>query len=119
MQKKKQIKDSQKKKAFIYIGIFIILLLIISVSAIKYNNIQTAKCIGENSQLFIQPGSNNCKAQLDILGNDIKYFNFINCFSERNKCDEIDISKTPVWIINKEKYYKVLNTIKLKELTDC
>ena len=77
------------------------------------------KCISENSQLFIQPGSDNCKKQLSELGVNIKYFNIINCFSERNKCSEIDISKTPVWVINKEKYYKEYNINKLKEKTNC
>ena len=97
----------------------ICLSLIIIVTAIKYNEVQTIKCIGDNSKLFIQPGSNLCNEQIDLLEDKTKYFEIIDCFSEGEKCDEIDVSKTPTWIIKKEKYYKVYNLIKLKELTNC
>ena len=93
-----------QKKLLIFIILGITLALIVVVSAIRYNQIQTIKCIGENSKLFVQPGSRSCQEQIEILGKDIEYINVIDCFSERDKCDEIEISKTPVWIIQKEKY---------------
>jgi len=110
----------ENKKNFIYAIIMVIFVLtIICVSAIKYCQVQIMECVGENSKLFIQPGSKSCNEQIKLLGNKIKYFNVVNCFSERDKCSEIEISSTPAWIIKKDKIYKVYNLNKLKELTNC
>jgi len=103
----------------ILIAIIIFSGLIFTVGAMQYNKVQTLKCIGENSQLLVQPGSKICQEQIEMIGDDIKYLNVINCFSEREKCLDIDISKTPVWIIKKENNYKVYDTNKLKEITGC
>ena len=89
------------------------------VSATKYNHIQEMKCIGERAKLFIQPGSKICDEQITLLGDDIKYIDIVDCFSERDSCDDIDISLTPAWEINKQRIYKLLNVTKLKEKTNC
>jgi len=109
-----------KNTKVIYVTMFILLSLIILVLiAIKYSNIQEAKCIGKNSKLYIQTGSKLGEEQIKIIGENIRYYEIINCFSERDKCENINLSKTPAWIIKNEKSYKVYNLNKLKELTNC
>ena len=92
---------------------------IVSISAIRYTNIKTSKCIVDRTQLFMQPGSSNFKMQLNLLGKDKDKFNIVNCFSEHKKCDGIDIADTPMWKIDNKEIYKVLGIDKLKKLTDC
>ena len=106
-------------KTTIIIGI-VLVCLIASVSAIKYINNKTNKCIGEKTKLFIQSGSKNAVEQINELSDDIIYFDVVDCFSNAEECANIDIANTPTWIINdKERFYKVVNINKLKELTNC
>jgi len=78
---------------------------------------EIAKCIGENSVLYTQLGCSACKAQEDLFGESYEYLNKIDCFYEREKCSEI--TATPTWIINNEKYVGVQSIEKLQELTGC
>jgi len=78
---------------------------------------EIAKCIGENSMLYTQLGCHACQAQEDLFGESYQYLNKIDCFYEREKCAEI--TATPTWLINGEKYVGVQSIEKLKELTKC
>ena len=78
---------------------------------------EVAKCIGENSVLYVQLGCSHCKTQEDMFGDNYKYLNVIDCFYERDKCSEI--SGTPAWIIDDEEHSGVQSIEKLKELTGC
>jgi hypothetical protein len=78
---------------------------------------EIAKCIGENSILYTQLGCSACKAQEDLFGESYQNLNVIDCFYEREKCSEI--TATPTWIINNEKYVGVQSIEKLQELTKC
>ena len=115
----KKNKQNKKKKIFIYSLMIIFLSSILVVGAMKYNEVQTMKCIGENSQLFVQPGSNKCQEQTEIFGENIKYLEVTDCFSERNKCKNIEIASTPIWIVNGEEYKDLYNLNSIKELTHC
>ena len=101
----------------------IIAIIIIGTLAIKDRDstpeIKLVKCIGENSILYAQTGCSACKTQEDLFGENYKYLNNINCKLETQKCIEVNITKTPTWIINKEKYSGVQTIERLKELTGC
>ena len=107
-----------------WITIFVILAVIILAVIImnKQNPIaeeDVAKCIGENSELYIQLGCHACETQEEMFGNNYQYLNTIDCFFERELCIEKGIEATPTWIINEEIYKGVQSIDKLKELTKC
>ena len=79
----------------------------------------TAKCIGQNSELYIKLGCYFCKAQEDEFGDTYVYLNTTDCFYEPAKCNEKGITATPTWIINGKKIIGVQLIEKLKELTGC
>ncbi|MDD5191607.1 MAG: hypothetical protein PHH54_02210 [Candidatus Nanoarchaeia archaeon] len=117
-----------KKDNQIYIYIVIIILVIIAVIFyIKNNNDNNnggvneklAKCLGEKSELYVQLGCKFCKDQEDIFGNNTQYLNIIDCHFETQKCVDAQITGTPTWIINGEKYPGVQSIEKLKQLTGC
>jgi hypothetical protein len=78
---------------------------------------EIAKCIGKNSELYVQLGCHACKSQEKMFGENYQYLNTIDCFYEGEKC--LGIQYTPTWIIKGEKYEKVQDIEKLKELTGC
>lgn len=77
----------------------------------------TAKCIGENSMLYVQLGCTHCKTQEAMFGENINLIKKVDCFYEPDKCQEI--SGTPTWVINNQKYVGVQSIEKLKQLTGC
>jgi uncharacterized protein YxeA len=108
------------KKSLITILVILGVIIFAGIILIKSNgNIeqQLAKCIGENSELYVQLGCNACGTQTDKFGENKKYLNVIDCWEEREKCSGIEY--TPTWIIEGEKYIGVYSIDKLKELTGC
>jgi hypothetical protein len=108
-----------------YIPFFIIFLIIIfSIIIIKTRaegNIETEliKCIGENSELYIQNGCHACEKQIDYLKGDCECLTIIDCWKEQDKCIEKQITATPTWIIKNQRYIGFQSLEKLKELTNC
>ena len=107
---------------------YITLIIIIAIIILTYFIIQrdepttseeTAKCIGQNSVLYVQLGCIHCKEQEDMFGNNTKYLNMIDCFYEKEKCLQEKIEATPTWIIKGEKYVGVQSIKNLQELTGC
>ena len=80
---------------------------------------EIAKCIGKNSQMYVQLGCHACEIQVKMFGDNYKYLNTTDCLFERELCKEKQIEATPTWIINGEKYRGVQTIEKLKELTGC
>ena len=78
---------------------------------------EAAKCIGQNSLLYVQLGCPHCKDQEEMFGDNVKYLNTIDCFYEGDKC--ADITGTPTWVINGKKYVGVQDIETLKQLTGC
>jgi len=108
------------KKRWITLGImFFIIIISIAVLVTRGNGVseELARCIGENSELYVQLGCNACKIQEDMFGANYQYLNVIDCWFEKEKCSQI--THTPTWIINKNAYVGVQNIEKLKELTGC
>lgn len=80
---------------------------------------ETAKCIGENSELYVRLGCTHCENQKKMFGEYVSYLHPVDCFFEREKCAEVGIEATPTWIINGEKVVGTQEISKLKELTGC
>ena len=111
------------KKRYLTIAI-IISVIIFSVIVINRSNgtpDETAKCIGQNSELYIQLGCHACESQEKLFGESYQYLNTIDCFyeEERNKCITAEITATPTWIIDGKKYVGVQSIEELKKLTGC
>ena len=102
----------------ILIILAVIALAIIIITRPKPNtDIELAKCIGSKSILYTQLGCSHCKIQEDMFGDNYQYLDVIDCFFEKDKCKEISV--TPTWLINGQKYEGVQSIEKLKELTGC
>lgn len=113
-----------KKDTKIYLSlVIIIVVIIIGIFAIKNNDeapeIKLAKCIGENSIIYVQTGCSACKYQESLFGDNYKYIKSIDCKIEIQKCIDAQITGTPTWIIKEQKYTGVQTIEKLKELTGC
>ena len=80
---------------------------------------ELAKCIGENSKIYVQLGCSACKKQEELFGDSYKYLNKIDCWYERERCINEDISATPTWEINGQRYIGVRSIEQLKNMTGC
>ena len=107
------------KKSWITVLIILGVIILSTIILSRGNGVsqQTATCIGQNSELYVQLGCNACKTQEEMFGENKKYLNIIDCWFERNKCGEI--THTPTWIIQGKRYEGVQSIEKLKELTRC
>jgi hypothetical protein len=114
--------NKNKKSFIINIIIFVVLIILIILATTIFNkkNQTTegiAKCIGENSVLYIQLGCHACKTQEDMFGENLNYLEIVDCFYESKKCQSI--KATPTWKIKGEYYEGVQSINKLRELTGC
>ncbi len=111
-----------KKSSLITIFVILaVVVLAIWIITREHPNVdeETAKCIGENSVLYVREGCYACEIQEDMFGENSKHLNIIDCFYEREKCIEKGITATPTWEINSQFYKGVQSIEKLKELTGC
>lgn len=110
-----------KKIWWTVIIIFAVLILAVVLISTRGNGVseETAKCIGENSVLYIQYGCHACGIQEEMFGNNYEYLNVVDCFYDRDECIEKEIEATPTWIINGGKYRGVQEIGNLKVLTGC
>ena len=80
---------------------------------------EIAQCIGEKSLLYTQLGCHACEIQENVFGESYQYLNKIDCYYDTNACITANITATPTWIINGEKYVGVQSIAELQELTNC
>ena len=109
-----------RKKSWVTILMIIaviILAIIIMTRSHPETSEEVAKCIGRNSELYIQLGCSACKIQENMFGENAQYLNIIDCWFEREKCGGIEY--VPTWIIKGEKYAEVFSIQTLQELTGC
>jgi len=111
----------ERKKGFCITCIIVILIIIVAILIILNQGNSTeenvAKCIGKNSILYVQLGCHACGRQEEMFGENVKYLNIIDCFFQREKCE--DIVATPTWKINEELIRGVQSIEELKQLTGC
>ena len=108
-----------KKRTLITIAIIFGVIILSAIILSRGNGIskETATCIGENSELYVQLGCHACATQEKLFGDNYQYLNVIDCWFEKEKCEGIQYS--PTWIINGKKYTGVKSIETLKELTGC
>jgi len=80
---------------------------------------ELAKCIGENSVLYVQLGCHACGTQEELFGENYEHLNVVDCFFERVECSEAGIKETPTWIINGKQYTRTHSIENLKIITGC
>ena len=109
---------------------WITILVVIAVAVIAYFIItkpqaQTpteesiAKCIGQNSLLYVQTGCSHCTDQENLFGNNFKYINSTDCLQNSGACNNNNITATPTWIIKGKEYIGVQSIKTLQNLTGC
>lgn len=111
-----------KKKSIITWAVILIVVLLSIFILNKSPNESSeklAKCIGENSELYIQLGCHACENQEDLFGENYQYLTVIDCFFSRDECIEKEIKATPTWIINNQEHVGAQSLEELKELTGC
>ena len=103
--------------------IIIIAVIILAFLVLRKNtpttDIDTAKCIGAKSVLYVQLGCSHCKDQEEMFGDNLQYLNTVDCFYQREICTSENITGTPTWIIKGEQYVGVQSIEQLKTLTGC
>jgi hypothetical protein len=114
-----------RKSAYITWGV-ILVVIILAITLIYLKSVggisqESARCIGENSVLYVQTGCHACKTQEELFGESFQELTVVNCYEVENraKCIEVGISYTPTWIINNQEYIGVKSIDKLKNLTGC
>lgn len=97
--------------------------LIFAIYLINKENSETpkeiAQCIGEKSTLYVQLGCPHCIKQENAFGENYKYLNVVDCYYDAKACIKSNITGTPTWVINGEKYIGFQSIEKLQELTGC
>ena len=100
----------------VIIAVIILAIILLRTPSAKVDE-RTSICIGEKSELYTQLGCHACETQEEMFGEYYEHLNVIDCFYDRDKCD--DIQYTPTWIIDGEKHTGVRSIEELKELTGC
>ena len=113
-----------KKDTWIYIVIAIFIILVIA--GIYYSKSdrggvdeELARCIGENSLLYVRLGCHYCDIQEEMFGKSVAELNIIDCFYDQEECAKENLIGTPTWKINGELYPGVKEIEELKALTGC
>lgn len=103
--------------------LIIFLIIFFSLYVINSNKKQTsqeiAKCIGQRAELYVQLGCPHCILQEQEFGENYKYLNVVDCFYEREKCIEKQISATPTWIISQKRYEGFQSLETVRNITGC
>jgi len=107
--------------ALVIIAVLILSMFIILNKPAPQTSSDIAKCIGQNSVVYVQTGCSHCKDQEDLFGNNTQYLTMIDCLQNENmqKCVSAGIQGTPTWIIKNQSYEGVQTIEKLKQLTGC
>jgi len=78
-----------------------------------------AKCIGENSILFINENCPHCESQKEMFGENVKYLKIEDCTKFPMVCIQKEITRVPSWEINDKTYKGVQSFNNLMRLTGC
>ncbi len=78
---------------------------------------ELAKCIGNNSVVYIQNGCSHCVNQEKLFGENFKFIHYVNCTEDWSVCSQIE--GTPTWLIKNQFYKGEASLEELKNLTGC
>lgn len=115
--KKSVMKYRRLVSCLIILAVIVFSILVIKCKSSLTTEEEVAKCIGENAILYTQYGCHACKTQEGMFGENYKFLNVVDCFYDRESCNEV--RGTPTWIINDVEHLGVQSIDKLKELTGC
>lgn len=107
------------------IGLILIIAVIILFAILLSSNdcvdvcVDDAKCIESKATLYVQEGCHACEKQEELFGDKVEYLDIVDCWYDRDKCIEKQITATPTWIIYGNKYVGVHSVEELKNLTGC
>ena len=82
-------------------------------------SVSLAKCIGQESHIYVQFGCPHCQDQEALFGGSFKYLNSTDCYFNPSACIAANITGTPTWIISGKEYLGVQSIEELKNLTGC
>ena len=85
----------------------------------NFPNENLVKCIASKSILYVQEGCIHCKNQEELFGDNYKFLNKFDCTQNFQLCLNEGIYGTPTWVIDNQKYAKVLTIEELKQMTGC
>ena len=109
------------KKYFIA-GAIVVIAVVVFYFATKNNSPavseEVAKCIGSRAILYTKTGCFYCQKQEELFGDKVKFLNLVNADSWEDLA-KYNITQTPTWIINEEKYVGVQEIETLRNLTGC
>ncbi len=112
-----------KKESKVYLILVIVIVVIIAVIFWLRGNggidEELARCIGQNSELYVKEGCPACERQEELFEENYQYLNIIDCSEDLQKCIDAGISGTPTWIIDDTLYPSVRSVEELKQLTGC
>lgn len=127
---KKEGRKLRIKKSHLYTTIVIIGILILAGVLIYFKSYyhpgvtngvseSLAKCIGQDSHVYVQLGCSHCADQEAMFGSNWKYLTSTDCYYDPQTCISTNITGTPTWIINGQKYLGTQSIETLKQLTGC
>lgn len=109
--------------------IFFILIIIIVIGTLTFILIpmpssevidsKTLSCISEKSTLYISTSCIYCDKQKMILGGNLSELDIIDCRTDQETCDDINIKVVPSWMVEGELYGGLKSADELKEITRC
>lgn len=109
-------------KKYLIAGIIVVLAVVVFYFVSKNNSSEiseeVAKCIGGKSTLYTKTGCFYCQKQEELFGDNLKFLNLVNADSWEDLA-KYNITQTPTWIINGEKYVGVKEIDELRTLTGC
>ena len=108
-----------KKNLLINTGIVVLIIVFaLIVISTKGGTVEesVAKCIGQNSRLYVQTGCHACEIQKEMFGENYKFLNVVDCAVEK-ECS--GITHTPTWVIDGKQYVGIQNIASLSNLTNC
>jgi len=114
------MKSKETRTFLALIAIVIVIIVIIMYATSNQSpETETAKCIGDNSILFVSKTCGHCTNQKAMFGDNIKYLNMLFIDEDKEQAEKYNVERVPTWIINDQSYVGVQSIEKLKELTGC
>ena len=86
---------------------------------------QFAQCLTQNGAvLYGTYNSLQTKAQKELLGESVRYINYVECYPTHiagrpELCQQAGVEASPTWIINGEKYLGYQSLLQLSVATGC
>lgn len=100
--------------------LFIFLIKFLTKSEEKFDiDIDTIKCIGENTIFYSSKTCGHCYNQILMFGEYIDYMNGVDCTINSTLCVVNNITRVPTWVIYGEKYEGVYSFEELRNMTKC